>query len=102
MVNRTTDQGMSVNIPQFVAASIAFAAAEVALAATPYITPVLPGVQVQSILTAGDSVNLKPDGVNPYLMVGVPDGLGGFDNGDGTFTLLMKGAVKCSGSAHSD
>ena len=36
----------------------------------------------KSILTVGDSV----DG---YRMVGIPDGLGAYDNGDGTFTLLM-------------
>src|SRR4030095_13981725 len=30
-----------------------------------------------------------PDGVTPYRMVGIPDGLGAFDNGDGTFTLVM-------------
>ena len=35
-----------------------------------------------SILTAGDSVN-------GYRMAGWPDGLGAYDNGDGTFTLLM-------------
>jgi Alkaline phosphatase PhoX len=33
-------------------------------------------------------VNNKPDGT-PYRMVGIPDGLGAFDNGDGTFTVLM-------------
>jgi VCBS repeat-containing protein len=58
--------------------------------ATPYMIPTTPGsgVSVKSILTVGDSVNNKPDGT-PYKMVGVPDGLGAFDNGDGTFTLLM-------------
>ncbi len=51
--------------------------------ATPYILPVAPGVQTTSILTVGDAA---PNG---YKMVGIPDGLGAFDNGDGTFTLLM-------------
>jgi len=46
-------------------------------------------VETKAILTVGDSVNLKPDGITPYRMVGLPDGLGAFDNGDGTFTLLM-------------
>jgi|GEM_PF-922421 len=50
--------------------------------------PTGPGVVVKPILTVGDSPNLKPDGVTPYRMVGLPDGLGAFDNGDGTFTLL--------------
>jgi len=34
-------------------------------------------------------VNRKPDGVTPNRMVGIPDGLGAYDNNDGTFTLLM-------------
>ncbi len=55
--------------------------------ATSYLLPTAPGVQAKAILTVGDSSNLKPDGT-PYRMVGIPDGLGAFDNGDGTFTLL--------------
>ena len=54
----------------------------------PYLLPTQPGVVTVSVLTAGDSVNLKPDGMTPYRMVGIPDGLGAFDNSDGTFTLL--------------
>jgi hypothetical protein len=54
-----------------------------------YVVPTLAtGVQTKAILTVGDSPNLKPDGVTPYRMVGIPDGLGAFDNNDGTFTLL--------------
>src|SRR5215510_5731309 len=56
---------------------------------SPYIVRSQPGVVTKAILTVGDSVNLKPDGLTPYRMVGIPDGLGAFDNGDGTFTLLM-------------
>jgi hypothetical protein len=55
---------------------------------SPYLLRTQPGVVTKSILTVGDSVNLKPDGITPYRMVGIPDGLGAFDNGDGTFTLL--------------
>ena len=55
---------------------------------SPYVVRSLPGVVTKSILTVGDSVNAKPDGT-PYRMVGIPDGLGAFDNGDGTFTLVM-------------
>jgi hypothetical protein len=55
---------------------------------SPYLLRTRPGVVTVSLLTVGDSVNLKPDGVTPYRMVGIPDGLGAFDNGDGTFTLL--------------
>jgi Bacterial protein of unknown function (DUF839) len=57
--------------------------------ASPYLVPSVPGVVTRSILTVGDSVNTKLDGVTPYRMVGIPDGLGAFDNGDGTFTVLM-------------
>src|SRR5262245_54709839 len=56
---------------------------------SPYIVRSQPGVVVKAIFTVGDSVNLKPDGVTPYRMVGIPDGLGAYDNGNGTFTLLM-------------
>ncbi len=48
----------------------------------PYVLPVATGVGVTSLLTVGDSVS-------GYLMAGIPDGLGAWDNGDGTFTVLM-------------
>ena len=56
--------------------------------AAPYLLRTQPSVVTVSILTAGDAVNYKADGVTPYRMVGIPDGLGAFDNGNGTFTLL--------------
>jgi hypothetical protein len=49
---------------------------------TPYVVPLADGVVVQSILTVGDQVD-------DYAMVGIPDGLGAYDNGDGTFTLFL-------------
>lgn len=76
----------------------------------PYVLPSLPGASTTSILTVGDSI----DG---YAMVGIPDGLGAFDNQDGspgsghgdpsgTFTVLMnhelgptQGALRDHGSA---
>jgi hypothetical protein len=54
---------------------------------SPYIVPAAPGVVTKSIITVGDSVNDKPDG-SPNRYVGIPDGMGAFDNGDGTFTVL--------------
>jgi len=54
---------------------------------TPYIVAAEPNVRLTSILTVGDQVGAKPDGA-PWLMVGIPDGLGAFDNGDGTITDL--------------
>src|SRR5438477_12673266 len=56
---------------------------------SPYLVRTEPGVVTVSLLTVGDAVNFKSDGVTPYRMVGIPDGLGAFDNGDGTFTVLM-------------
>jgi RTX calcium-binding nonapeptide repeat (4 copies) len=55
---------------------------------TPYVVPTMDGVQLVSLLSTGDHVGLKPDGT-PWRMVGIPDGLGAFDNGDGTMTVLM-------------
>jgi VCBS repeat-containing protein len=56
---------------------------------TPYLTPIGAGVVATSIFTVGESANPKPDSLTPYRMVGIPDGLGAFDNGDGTFTVLL-------------
>src|SRR5262245_44840436 len=77
------------------------------LTATPYILPVNPAVMTQAILTVGDSVPLTGTTTGQtYRMVGIPDGLGAFDNGDGTFTLLMNhelgnasGVTRAHGSA---
>jgi hypothetical protein len=48
----------------------------------PYITPTIPVAWYKSIITTTDlSGN--------YMMAGLPDGLGAFDNNNGTFTVLM-------------
>jgi Bacterial protein of unknown function (DUF839) len=47
-----------------------------------YLEPLLPNVAFTPILTTGDAVK-------GYRMVGIPDGLGAYDNDDGTFTVLM-------------
>ena len=49
---------------------------------SPYLVSSDSHVYTESLLTAGDSVG-------GYKMEGIPDGLGAFDNGDGTFTVLM-------------
>jgi hypothetical protein len=66
---------------------------------SPYLLRSQPGVVTKSIITTGDAA---PNG---YRMVGIPDGLGAYDNGNGTFTLLMnhelgstKGIVRAHGS----
>lgn len=63
---------------------------------TPYLTPIQAGLQFASILTVGDAVG-------GYRMVGIPDGLGAYDNGNGTITVLMNhelGADKGIARAH--
>ena len=67
---------------------------------TPYLLPTQPGVKLTSLFTVGDSV-----GVDNYKMAGLGDGLGAFDNNNGTFTLLMnhelannKGVVRAHGA----
>lgn len=68
----------------------------------PYLVRSVPGVTTTSLLTVGDSPTSDP----AYRMVGIPDGLGAFDNGDGTFTVVMnhelrpdRGVVREHGSA---
>jgi hypothetical protein len=80
--------------------SQAYAAIGPSSSATPYVTPSVPSVSVTSILTVGDAA------ANGYQMVGIPDGLGAYDNNDGTFTLLMNhelgataGVTRAHGSA---
>ncbi|SDB88948.1 hypothetical protein GA0111570_106153 [Raineyella antarctica] len=51
---------------------------------SPYLIPTAPGVTNESLLSVGDAV-----GADGYRMAGIPDGLGAYDNGDGTITLLM-------------
>ena len=55
---------------------------------SPYALPLATGVQTKSILSVADQVPAA-GGIGTYRMVGIPDGLGAFDNLDGTFTLVM-------------
>jgi len=74
----------------------AFAATGPSSSAAPYMVGVAPGVSFTSILTAGDSVG-------GYTMGGIPDGMGAYDNNDGTFTVLIAhewGATAGSTHAH--
>ncbi|MGC4087140.1 MAG: hypothetical protein QM756_04395 [Polyangiaceae bacterium] len=66
----------------------------------PYLVPVAAGVTTSALFTVGDSVNNKANGT-PYRMAGIPDGLGAFDNGDGTFTLLMNHEISSGGAVHA-
>jgi 2',3'-cyclic-nucleotide 2'-phosphodiesterase/3'-nucleotidase/5'-nucleotidase len=49
---------------------------------SPYLLPVAPGVRTTAILTAGDKVG-------NYMMAGLADGTGAYDNGNGTFIFLV-------------
>jgi hypothetical protein len=49
---------------------------------SPYLVPTYPGVSFTSIITANDVAG-------GYRMAGTPDGMGAFDNGNGTFTVLV-------------
>ncbi len=74
----------------------------------PYLVPTDSSVSFKAMMTVGDAVNYKPHTAIPYRLVGIPDGLGAFDNDDsddcrgdndhhgdddrrgrGTFTLLV-------------
>ena len=50
---------------------------------TPYLVPTADGVTFTSILSAGETA------ANGYKMTGVPDGMGAFDNNDGTFSVVI-------------
>ena len=73
---------------------------------TPYVRATSPLVtKVTSILTVDNTGSTPDDSIGGYGMVGIPDGLGAFDNEDGTFTVLMnhelannRGAVRAHGS----
>jgi hypothetical protein len=69
-------------LPLCVSAAVAQALTGPSSSQSPYLVPSQPGVVIKSIMTVGDSVNLKSDGVTPYRMVGIPDGLGAFKTPD--------------------
>ncbi|MEO5711894.1 MAG: hypothetical protein ABIT37_00250 [Luteolibacter sp.] len=80
----------------------------------PYVLPAVPGMETISVLTV-DSTGAAADDTVPnlvggaaYGMAGLPDGMGAFDNGNGTFTLVVNheigntsGAVRAHGSKGS-
>jgi len=87
--NMIDDNCDGVTDEDFINPSISFASSTIlsgitgiSSSQTPYITPIKPGVQFTSIISVGDAVG-------GYKMAGIPDGLGAFDNGDSTFTILM-------------
>ncbi len=95
---------MNIRIRSLLTAAIALAGNAHALPSTngfssqtSYFVPTAPGVSATPVLTTGDSVG-------GYTMGGIPDGLGAFDNGDNTFTVLMNhewSAGSGAGNLHS-
>jgi hypothetical protein len=59
------------------------AMAQMAMGDSAYVKSMAAGWEVRPLLEVGQAA------ANGYRMVGVPDGLGAFDNGDGTLTVLM-------------
>ena len=86
---------------------------------TPYVLPTAPGVVTYSIISNGggsatyqgnpilDETHPQLDLANNpipgsvYRMSGIPDGLGAFDNNDGTFTVLMNHELGASSGRNS-
>jgi hypothetical protein len=73
---------------------------------TPYVLPVVPGIETISVFTTDNTGGNPDDTVLGYGMAGIPDGMGAFDNGDGTFTLIVNheipgglGVVRAHGGA---
>lgn len=72
---------------------------------TPYFTPTRGDVVTHSIFTVDNTGLNADDSIGGYGMSGIPDGLGAYDNGNGTFTVLMNheigstlGAVRAHGA----
>ena len=49
---------------------------------SPFMVPLTPGAGFTSLLTAGESIG-------SYKLAGLGDGMGAYDNGNGTFTMLL-------------
>jgi hypothetical protein len=57
---------------------------------TPYLVPTDAGVEFISLLSAGDAVpGATTKGRATWRFAGIPDGMGAFDNGDGTISVLV-------------
>src|SRR5215471_11119307 len=57
---------------------------------TAYLTPVRSDVSFVPLLSAGDTVpGASTTSGTPWRFVGIPDGIGAYDNHDGTITVLV-------------
>lgn len=78
-----------------VAASPALAGQGPSSSQTPYVVGTGAGASFTSVLTVGDSIG-------GYQMVGIPDGIGLIDNGDGTVQVLLNHEITKSQSIVRD
>jgi hypothetical protein len=85
-VRKTLPLALVSTLVAALAASAAFAATSTGPSSSqsPYLVPSHAEVTTKSILTVGDAV--PKVGGGSYRLVGIPDGLGAFSNGKGTFT----------------
>ncbi|MCH7628348.1 MAG: DUF839 domain-containing protein [Proteobacteria bacterium] len=60
----------------------------------PFLLALEPNVTITSILTTGDALTGSTTGV----FGGIPDGIGAFDNGDGTVTVILDHEIASGGS----
>src|SRR4051812_15801613 len=69
---------------------------------TPYLTSTAPGVHLTSLLSAGDTVpDAQSKDGSAWRFAGIPDGIGAFDNNDGTITILVNHELPAAdGPAH--
>ncbi|MFZ4411337.1 MAG: hypothetical protein ACOYOH_28620 [Paracraurococcus sp.] len=72
-------------------------------AESPYIIPGAAGVRLVSLLSAGEGVAgaKRADG-STWHFAGTPDGIGAFDNGDGTITVLVNHEIAATAGALHD
>ena len=87
---------LSVVLIALLAPAAAMAAVGPSTTATPYLTPIDSSVEFTSVLGVGDTVKRKNKGNESYRMSGIPDGMGAFDNGDGTITVLVAHELRAS------
>ncbi len=84
-----TVTGTAISIPDTTSPTIYFEPSELVPGVTGASTTQSPYLLSQSIGGKFTSILSVNDVVGGYRMVGIPDGLGAYDNNDGTFTLLM-------------
>jgi len=74
---------------------------------TPYLLPTQSGIETISVITVDNTGLTADDSVSnlttasPYGLAGLPDGEGAFDNGDGTFTVLVNHEIASGGAVRA-